>query len=120
MKFEENILTTKIEWSKIRLDVIKPWITKRIGQLLGMEDDVVTEFIFNQLDEKDVDPRKMQINLTGFLNGKNARIFIGEMWAMLDSAQKSEKGIPQELLEMKKEEIKNREVSVRELHEASL
>ena len=31
-----------------------------------------------QLDEKDADPRKMQINLTGFLNGKNARTFMGE------------------------------------------
>ena len=52
-------------------------------------------FYLLQLDEKDVDPRRMQINLTGFLNGKNARIFMGELWAMLDSAQKSERGIPQ-------------------------
>ena len=53
-----------------------------------MEDDVIAEFIFNQLDAKDPDPRKMQINLTGFLNGKNARIFMGELWALLNSAQK--------------------------------
>ena len=38
----------QIDWTKIRLDVIKPWITKRVTQLLGMDDDVVTEFIFNQ------------------------------------------------------------------------
>ena len=38
------------------------------------------------------DPRKMQINLTGFLNGKYARMFMGELWAMLDSAQNSEVG----------------------------
>ena len=43
----------------------------------------------------------MQINLTGFLNGKHARIFMGELWAMLDSAQKNENGIPQELLDLK-------------------
>jgi hypothetical protein len=47
------------------------------------------------------DPRKMQINLTGFLNGKHARIFMGELWQMLDSAQKNESGIPQELLDLK-------------------
>ena len=52
----------------------------------------------------------MQINLTGFLNGKNARIFMGELWKMLDSAQTNEAGIPQELLDQKKEEIKNRKV----------
>jgi serine/arginine repetitive matrix protein 1 len=37
---------------KVNLDVIKPWITKRLEELLGLEDDVVIEFVFNQLDEK--------------------------------------------------------------------
>ena len=57
-----------------------------------MEDDVLVEFIFNQLDTKDPDPRKMQINLTGFVNGKNARLFMGELWSLLDSAQQTESG----------------------------
>ena len=73
-----------------------------------MEDDVVTEFIFNQLEAKDPDPRKMQINLTGFLNGKGARIFMGELWSMLDSAQKSENDIPEALLSAKMEELKDK------------
>lgn len=38
--------------SKVKLDVIKPWITTRITQILGMEDDVVVEFVYNQLEEK--------------------------------------------------------------------
>ena len=38
--------------SKVNLDVMKPWITKRLGELLGIEDDVVIEFVFNQLEEK--------------------------------------------------------------------
>ena len=37
---------------KVKLDIMKPWITKRIGELLGIEDDVVIEFVFNQLEEK--------------------------------------------------------------------
>lgn len=36
----------------MKLDVIKPWITTKITQLLGMEDDVVVEFVYNQLEEK--------------------------------------------------------------------
>ena len=36
----------------MKLDVLKPWITKRTTELLKMEDDVVVEFIFNQLEEK--------------------------------------------------------------------
>jgi uncharacterized membrane protein len=38
--------------SKVKLDVIKPWITTKITQILGMEDDVVIEFVNNQLEEK--------------------------------------------------------------------
>lgn len=38
--------------SKVKLDVIKPWITTKITQILGMEDDVVVEFVYNQLEEK--------------------------------------------------------------------
>jgi len=38
--------------TKVNLEVIKPWITQRVTEVLGFEDDVVIEFIFNQLDEK--------------------------------------------------------------------
>ena len=35
---------------KVNLDTIKPWVTKRITELLGMEDEVVTQFIFELLE----------------------------------------------------------------------
>ena len=38
--------------NKVKLDVLKPWITKKIAEFLKMEDDVVVEFVFNQLEEK--------------------------------------------------------------------
>lgn len=37
--------------SKVNLDTIKPWVNEKITQILGFEDDVVIEFIFNQLEE---------------------------------------------------------------------
>lgn len=52
----------------------------------------------------------MQINLTGFLNGKNARLFMGELWELLLSAQASDTGIPESFVQQKKEEIKKRMV----------
>ena len=55
-------------------------------------------------------PKEMQINLTGFLNGKNARVFIGELWEHLLSAQENITGIPNQFLEQKKNEIKQRQV----------
>lgn len=51
----------------------------------------------------------MQINLTGFLNGKNARQFMDELWALLLSAQESDTGIPYEFIQQKKDEIIKRE-----------
>lgn len=58
----------------------------------------------------------MQINLTGFLNGKNARIFMTDLWDLLLNAQDSVTGIPDQLIELKKEEIKKRMVSYSSLN----
>ena len=54
----------------------------------------------------------MQINLTGFLNSKNALKFMEELWELLLSAQANPTGIPDQILDAKKEEIKRRIVSV--------
>lgn len=41
--------------TKVKLDTIKPWITSKITELLGgMEDDVVVEYVFNQLEQDKV------------------------------------------------------------------
>ncbi|KAL3245147.1 hypothetical protein MRX96_018284 [Rhipicephalus microplus] len=104
-----DVLNKRVDMTKVNLDTVKPWITKKITELLGMEDEVVVEFVFNQLEaDKHPDPRMMQINLTGFLNGKNARDFMGEMWTLLLSAQETG-GIPAEILEEKKAEIRRRQ-----------
>lgn len=51
----------------------------------------------------------MQINLTGFLGGSKARLFISELWKLLASAQSSPDGMPAELVEMKKRELLKRQ-----------
>lgn len=48
----------------------------------------------------------MQINMTGFLHGKNAREFMGELWSRLAAAQASKGGVHPDLLDKKKEEIR--------------
>lgn len=58
------------------------------------------------------DSKMMQINLTGFLNGKNAREFMKDLWPLLLSAQENIAGIPSAFLEQKKEEIRQRQVSI--------
>lgn len=41
--------------SKVKLDVLRPWISKKITDILHIEDDVVVEFVYNQLEEEKVD-----------------------------------------------------------------
>lgn len=67
----------KICMERINLDVVKPWITAKLNEILGIEDDVVIEYVFSQLEEKTINPKVMQINLTGFLNARRAREFMG-------------------------------------------
>jgi serine/arginine repetitive matrix protein 1 len=89
MKFAPN-LDKKVDMEKVNLDTVKPWVTQRVTDMLGFEDDVLIEFVFNLLEnEKQPDPKMMQINLTGFLNGRNARVFMQELWDLLLSAQDS-------------------------------
>ena len=54
----------------------------------------------------------MQINLTGFLGGSKARLFISELWSFLTSGQSSPDGIAAELVEMKKLEMIQRQVDL--------
>jgi len=38
--------------TKVNVDTMKPWIATRVTELLGAEDDVVVEFVYNQLEER--------------------------------------------------------------------
>ncbi len=39
---------------KVTLEVIKPWITQKVTDLLGYEDDVVVNYVFGMLEETQV------------------------------------------------------------------
>lgn len=47
-----NARPLQVDMSKIKLDVIKPWIQDKITEILKIDDDVVVDFVYNQLDEK--------------------------------------------------------------------
>lgn len=39
--------------SKVKMDTIKPWIATKVTELMGgIEDDVLFEYVFNQLEDK--------------------------------------------------------------------
>ncbi|KAG8830581.1 hypothetical protein FRC17_004685 [Serendipita sp. 399] len=79
----------KVDMRKIKLEVLKPWINTRFTELNGIEDEIVASMIIGLLEEKDnptPDPRKIQIQVQGFLTTK-APIFMLELWKLLLDAQ---------------------------------
>ena len=54
-----------------------------------------------------VDPKRMQINITGFME-KHTSKFMQELWSLLLSAQKNVSGIPQLFLDEKAAEARAR------------
>jgi len=105
LKFSDH-LNEPVDMRKVKLDAMKPWIHEKLTEILGFEDDVVIDYAINQLEETNhPDPKAVQINLTGFLNAKNARTFMAELWPMLVSATKNPHGIPDKLIELKRQEM---------------
>ncbi|OTB18422.1 hypothetical protein K445DRAFT_248995 [Daldinia sp. EC12] len=95
----------KVDMQKVNLQVMKKWIASKISEILGSEDDVVTELCFNLIEgSRYPDIKSMQIQLTGFLD-KDTASFCKDLWNLCLSAQSSPQGVPKELLEAKKLEL---------------
>ncbi|GAA5942066.1 hypothetical protein JCM3775_007390 [Rhodotorula graminis] len=102
---------TKVDIRKVEMAVMKPWITKKVIELLGFEDDVLLEYIFSLLEDNEnpvVDGKQMQLLLTGFLEAKTPA-FMSSLWDLLLSAQSNPLRVPTALLEEKKREMRARE-----------
>ncbi|RPA96167.1 PWI domain-containing protein [Choiromyces venosus 120613-1] len=100
----------KVDMEKVNLEVMKQWISGKVIEILGNEDDVVIDFVYSLLEEERIpDPKKIQIHLTGFLE-KDTPAFCKQLWGLLLSAQSSPQGVPMELLEQKKEELRREKV----------
>ncbi|CAJ1933164.1 unnamed protein product [Sphenostylis stenocarpa] len=93
-----------VDMTKVNMEVIKPWITRRVTELLGFEDEVLINFIHSLLDAKEVNGKEVQIQITGFME-KNTGKFMKELWTLLLSAQKNASGVPQQFLDAKEEEL---------------
>ncbi|CCA73480.1 hypothetical protein PIIN_11874 [Serendipita indica DSM 11827] len=94
----------KVDMRKVKLEVLKPWINTRFTELNGFEDEIVASMIVGLLEDKEnpmPDPRKIQIQVQGFLN-KNAPVFMSELWKLLLDAQSNPHGIPQSMIDEQK------------------
>lgn len=117
----------EVNMSKVNMDVMSNWIQKRITELLGIEDDIVVDYCKQQLfpvedasdtsTSKKICPKKLQINLTGFL-AKNAATFVKELWGLLLSAQESPNGIPHQFINDQTMQLEEKQAEARQVKEA--
>ncbi|KAF8504818.1 PWI domain-containing protein, partial [Russula emetica] len=99
---------TKVDMRKVNLQVIRPWVAKKVVELVGFEDEVLIEYAMGLLEDESKptpDPKKMQINLTGFLTDSTPAFMVA-LWNLLIEAQTSPAGIPHSFVEEKKEEMR--------------
>ncbi|KAI8615446.1 PWI domain-containing protein [Chytriomyces sp. MP71] len=106
----------KVNMSKVKIEVMKPWIHKRVIEILGVEDELLINFIFEMLEAKKLDPKELQINLTEFL-AKETPGFVTQLWGLLLSAQENVAGIPQVFLDEKMREVKKMEEDAARMRE---
>ncbi|RYO67273.1 hypothetical protein AA0113_g4819 [Alternaria arborescens] len=101
----------KVDIEKVNIDLMKKWIANRITTILGDEDDIVVETCYNLIEQNQFPKiKEIQIQLTGFLN-KDTAPFCKELWDLMLSAQDSPMGVPRELLEAKKAELQQEQLS---------
>jgi len=55
MKFPKEY-EAPVDLKVIKWEAVKPWIAQRTTELLGMEDEVLISYIFEQLEGKQVSP----------------------------------------------------------------
>ncbi|CAN4128352.1 unnamed protein product [Withania somnifera] len=100
-----------VDMTKVKMDVMRPWIAKRVTELIGFEDEVLINFIYSLLEHKVVNGKEVQISLTGFME-RNTGKFMKELWALLLSAQNNASGVPQQFLEAKEEEMRKKKAEM--------
>ena len=109
-------LDRRVDLRLVKFDVMKPWITNRVTELLGVEDEVLVAMIFNFLEMDQVHSSGAAIHsqLLTFLD-VNTDTFMVELWELLVSATQNASGIPQKFIDEKAAELKRQKEIAEEL-----
>jgi serine/arginine repetitive matrix protein 1 len=100
-----DALKVTIDVGKVDLDAIKPWISREITALLGVEDEVLIGMIAVLLEEREIHKNGAHVyaQLESFLE-KQTETFCARLWELLASAQANAgkhgraKGVPSEFM----------------------
>lgn len=90
----------RVSLRPIKVEALHPWISRRLTELVGIQDEVLEEFVFNTLAERqqeNVEAGEMLLLLVPFMGKEAAETFVGELWSWIERAQASPEGVPAEL-----------------------
>lgn len=105
IQFPPELISKKINMEKIESEPFKNWIAMKVESILEIDDDILTNLIFNLLQKEQFpDARYIYVQLVPFLE-RHVRKFMIELWDLLDSAQQSGTGIPQQMLDSLRAEL---------------
>lgn len=48
------LLQIQIDMERVNLDTVKPWISNKVLEILGIEDDVFIDYVINMLESERV------------------------------------------------------------------
>lgn len=126
-KDKESKLISSMQWpleyslsvdiQKVNLDVIKTWITNQTTDILGIEDEILDSLIINFLESEELCPKKLQILITGFLEEKTQK-FVLKLWRLLVSAQENALGIPQQIIDERRQELLQKKRDLEKIHKS--
>ncbi|ELP85384.1 serine/arginine regulated nuclear matrix protein, putative [Entamoeba invadens IP1] len=62
----------KVDFKKVNLEVMRAWVTSKVVEILGVDDDILVGTVigFLETNGNDTDPRDLQIDLEPFLAEK--------------------------------------------------
>ncbi|KAK8870059.1 hypothetical protein IAR55_000629 [Kwoniella newhampshirensis] len=121
-KFPKHF-SEKVDLRKVNLSVMRGWIAQKVTELIKIEDDVVVEYVFGMLEDKEnptPDPRKMQVSLVGFMDKHGAAAFMDALWKLLLSAQSTVGGVPAEFIEAKKAELQAKQAEDKKMQDSMM
>lgn len=100
-----KILKQHVDTEKVNLPVLKVWLEEEMQKHLP-DDDIAVEFIYEMLEgNKEPVASEIQEQLVTFLGEEEGRAFCQHLWQLLISGQQDKDGIPEELLEKRKQQM---------------
>ncbi|SBT34509.1 pre-mRNA splicing factor, putative [Plasmodium ovale wallikeri] len=111
-----EIYNYKIDVGKINFNVVETWVNKRLIEILGFEDEILSEYCISQLKhakEKKgtittilrLATSQLQLLNAPHTGNKKSEVFVKELLELLISNEKDEERIAKSLVESKKSEI---------------